>query len=177
MSVEYDDKFNLFYETEQILPNSHIYAYVKFPSLERAEYGIYMTEGDPSDSEIKSESLGESTYDPTSIAPLTDFADAVEVLKDGDSLEEFPYVEISDEAQFNKLIESAGKDRENEFWEGPGVYIIAGSTYHRQYDSVERYQMEEMKAAADDLIEDLHSGEELQDAAEAMLDKIEAEHT
>lgn len=171
MSVEYDDTKNTFYETEPVIPGKNVFAYVKFPSLERASYGVYLTDGGAKGDEIDSNEVNETTYDPTAIAPLTDLTDAIEVLKDGDSLEEFPYVEISDEAQFNKLVEAGGKDREKELYTGPGVYIISGSDWSKQYESVDTYQADEMKAAADDLIDDLYSGDELKEAANVILVK------
>jgi|SRR3990172_3903694 len=171
MSIEYDATHNTFYETEPILSGKNVFVYIKFPSLERAEYGVYLTDGGAKGNEIASENVEETTYDPTTIAPLTDFNDAVNVLKDGDSLEEFPYVEVSDEAQFNKLVEAAGKNRENEQYTGPGVYIISGSAYTKQYESVDSYQADEMKITAESLVDDIFSSGELEEAANLLLVK------
>lgn len=147
-----------------------VYWYVKFPSLERAEYGLALLNKGPRSKWIDHEEVREVTFDSSAIAPLNDFKDAVGYLGEEDKsrhvFEEFPYVEVTSEEDYRKaLAASLGIGRgprdwspndektldDESNWKGPGVYDFRDMTRHAK--SVEEYEKDSMEYWANDVLD------------------------
>jgi hypothetical protein len=153
-----------------------VYAYVEFPSLERAYGGLALvekTKNGPKEKWVDSVQVDQMTWE-NSIAPLTEFKEAVELLEEGAKygFEEYPYVEVDKEEDYKKALlaiskESEGpkewsprKKDEDSGWEGPGVYDFRESPPTRVYKSVLEYEMSSMESEADDVLEYMFQGDE-----------------
>ena len=151
----------------------HVYWYVRFRSLERAEYGLALLNKGPKSKWIDSEEVREVTFDSTAVAPLNDFKEAVKDLskenKGRHVFEEFPYVEVTSEDGYKLAlaaflgIGSGPRDwspRDQEVleaesnWKGPGVYDFRDMTRHAK--SVEEYEKDSMAYWADDVLDSSH---------------------
>lgn len=147
-----------------------VYPYAKFPSLERVEWGLALTEGRPTDKWLDWQKVGDDRFnDP--IAPLIDIEEALRLLGLGrrGSLEENPFVELHEESDYLELlaakmrlgIESiahwpAGKlerVKAKSNWMGPGVYDVRDMTRHKE--SVEDYKREGMAFWADHIVDEM----------------------
>lgn len=151
-----------------------IYPYVKFPSLERAEWGLVLTEGPPAGKWLDWQKVGDDRFtDP--IAPLIEFDDAQKALsrRRRGLLEETPYVEIRDEDRYLELLAASmreaidpihtwpadvlGRVRAKSLWDGPGVYDARDLA--RSHPSVEEYEREDMAEWARRLLDDMFTAE------------------
>jgi hypothetical protein len=88
--------------------------------------------------------------------------------------EEEPYVEVTDEEDYDAALEALGLDAEDGAWEKPGLYDFRDDppTY---VSSVEDYELESMTEAADQAFEFMFQGEEWEDAYKALAEEEEEE--
>ncbi len=148
-----------------------VYAYVEFPSLQRAEVGFLITEGGPEDSIVDHTDVT-TIYEDESIAPLIDFGDALKELEKVRSglIEDFPFVEIEKEEDYNELLLASLRRAENPYmfwsdedlleeslWTEAGVYDLRDRP-PSHHASVEDYELEAMEAHADGAVEWLFQG-------------------
>jgi hypothetical protein len=152
---------------ELTLPKApKVYWYVRFFSLERAGYGLALLTKGPKSKWIDHEEIREQTFDPTVVAPLTEFSEGLELLEEGrrSMLEEYPFVEVTKEEDYKKALaaflkESEGprewsprnKLEEESNWKGPGVYDFRDMTLHTK--SVEQYEIDGMEYWAKDVLD------------------------
>jgi len=155
-------------------PGVNAYAYVSFPSLERAEYGIYLTEGAHDATEIESSEVGETGFDPSAIAALSDFGEAIKELERGgrSSFEEFPFVEVSSKKDYNRALAAQGKTASEGDWKGPGVYDFRDKPPSRHAESVEQYEIDGMEYWADDTLELMFQGDEWKDTLKELAARV-----
>ena len=155
-------------------PNVHIYAYARFRSMEHVAYGLFRTTGGPEDEEIESEKVGEYGMEPR--APYWQFNDAMDELERGGrgkrsgrlyAFEETPYVEVTDEEDFDTALEALGLDPDDSAWEGPGLYDFRDEPPTFQ-GSVEEYEEESLTEEADQAIEFMFQGDEWEDTYRAL---------
>jgi len=149
-------------------PAVRIYAYAKFRSLEHVSYGLHRTDGGPEDDEIDSEKVGEYGMEP--IAAYHQFNDALrEIRKEKRKwmFDEVSYVEVTSEDDYDEAVDALDPDfidkGDPTGWEGPGLYDFRDDPPTFQ-GSVEDYELDEMKDAADQAIEFMFQGEEWEDA-------------
>lgn len=146
-----------------------VYWYVRFPSLERAEYGLALLNKGPKSKWIDSEEVREVTFDPSAVAPLNEFKEAMEYLRKEDKrylFEEFPYVEVTSEEDYKSALaaflrrESGPREwspdveellKRESNWKGPGVYDFRDMTRHAK--SVEEYEKDSMAYWANDILD------------------------
>lgn len=154
-------KDDTFVDTDSLEGYNNIYPYIWFPSLERVVYGLFKTVGGPEDEEIDSVEVGGHPCEP--IAPLTDFGMASDMLDSEYAFEEYPFVELEYEEDFNEAARIINKDAD---WEGPGVYDFRDMS--KAYESVEEYESEALEQEADMALDFMFQGEEWQDAAKEL---------
>jgi hypothetical protein len=155
--------------------NVRVYPYVEFPSLERAYVGLALVKESkkgPKEKWIDSVQVDQMTWE-NSIAPLTEFREALELLGEGTkwAFEEYPYVEVDTEGDYKKALlaiadEAEGpkewsprKKDEDSGWEGPGVYDFRERPPTRVYKSVLEYEMSSMESEADGALEYMFQGD------------------
>jgi len=150
--------------------NPSVYWYVRFPSLERAEYGLALLNKGPKSKWIDHEEIREVTFDPSAIAPLNDFKEALKYLEEGEKskhvFEEFPSVEVKSEEDYKAALAaflgigrgprdwSPNDEKRLEAesnWKGPGVYDFRDMTRHSK--SVEEYEKGDMEFWANDVLD------------------------
>lgn len=152
---------------------SPVYWYVRFRSLERAEYGLALLNKGPKSKWIDSEEVREVTFDSSAVAPLNEFKEALKYLGEENKgkhlFEEFPYVEVTSEEDYKNALaaflkihrgprdwspkdKNALEDESN--WKGPGVYDFRDMTRHAK--SVEEYEKDSMAYWADDVLDGAH---------------------
>ena len=161
-------------------PNVHVYAYARFRSLEHVSFGLFRTTGGPEDEEVDSESVGQYGMEP--IARYWEYGLALEEIEKAAKrkketlrfFEEEPYVEVTDEEDYDAALEALGLDAEDGAWEKPGLYDFRDDppTY---VSSVEDYELESMTEAADRAFEFMFQGEEWEDAYKALAEEEEEE--
>lgn len=151
-----------------------VYPWVEFYSLERAGYGLLATEGAHDAEVVATYETGEQIFDPTAVASLMEFKEALEAIEEGArySLEEFPYSEITQEEDYNRVLAAClgqevtppsskdwsprgepGPKKETSLWTGPGVYDMRDCPPSRSYESVEEFEISSMEYWADDTLE------------------------
>ena len=155
--MAYESEKNTWTDTDPIEGTENVYAWVRFNSLERAEYGLTMTEGAYNAPGVDSVGVGESTFDSSTIAPMTDFDEAIKNINDKFIFEEFPMVEVKSEDEWNRLVEVKSAEASPTF-EGPGVYDFRDFT--KAFASVEEYEKTEMEYWADDTLEFMFQSDE-----------------
>jgi len=145
-----------------------VYWYVRFFSLERAGYGLALLEKGPKSKWIDHEEIREQMFDPTTVAPLTDYREGLELLEKGrrGMLEDFPFVEVKTEEDYNTALaqfldveegprewspRAVKKIEEESNWKGPGVYDFRDMTLHSK--SVEEYEKDNMEYWAKDVLD------------------------
>jgi len=145
-----------------------VYWYVRFFSLERAGYGLALLEKGPKSKWIDHEEIREQMFDPTTVAPLTDYREGLELLEKGrrGMLEDFPFVEVKTEEDYNTALaqfldveegprewspRAVKKIEEESNWKGPGVYDFRDMTLHSK--SVEEYEKDNMGYWAKDVLD------------------------
>lgn len=184
MAIEQDtENSSIFIDTEPVAAPEpedegvHVYAYARFRSLEHVAYGLYRTTGGPRDEEIDSEAVGQYGMEP--LAPYWEFKDALKEVR-GDSkfaFEEVPYVEVASEDDYDEAVDAIDPDfvdsGEPTGWEKPGLYDFRDSPPSFQ-GSVEDYELDEMKRAADDAIEFMFQGDEWEDAFTSLAHSVAA---
>ena len=156
-----------FIDTERVdppegAPRANIYAYAFFRSLEHVEFGLTLTEGGPRAEELDVYKVGQYGMEPIATFWEVGHAiDAIEREKDVRYFEDDPFVEVTSEADYIAVLDAL--DVEESAWEGPGLYDFrdAPPTYA---GSVEDYELEEMKDAADQAFDFMFQGEEWEDA-------------
>lgn len=156
-------------------PDVRIYAYANFRSLEHVSFGLHRTDGGPQDDEIDSVKVGEYGMEP--IASFWDVGDAIKELERETGgrrerrwiFEENPFVEVTDEEDYNDALEALGITEETA-WEGPGLYDFRDDPPSFQ-GSVEDYELDEMKDAADQAIEFMFQGDEWEDAYRDLVEE------
>lgn len=154
-----------------------VYPYVVFHSLERAGYGLTITEDKPHSKTVDTGEERETTFE--ILAPINDLDDAVEILERGDEIvfEEMPFVEVLDEKDYARVAAAAGDSDEPEEWEpgrgphprtpgweGPGVYDLRDSPPSRALNSVEEYEEDSMESMAFDIVDFMFQSDEWRDA-------------
>lgn len=171
----------IFVDTDPVEGAPNVFPYVKFHSLERAEYGLnYMEEETKADFSMALDSIevGETTLDPSAVAPLTDFDNAMEALRDKAThvFEEFPMVEVKSEDQW-KQVQQIQEEREPDtkpsVWEGPGVYDFR--EFFKAYDSVEKYEEESMIWWADEILDGMFQDDEWKNKLKELVDRNKPE--
>jgi len=158
----------------------HVYAYARFRSLEHVAYGLYRTTGGPRDEQVDSEQVGEYGMEP--IAPYWDINDALKELgKDSQhAFEEVPFVEVDSEDSYNEACEALGyEDTYGDDAAWPSDYKEPGLYDFRDdppsfVSSVEDYELDEMKQAAEDAIEFMFQGNEWEEAFTALANSAAA---
>jgi hypothetical protein len=169
-----------------------IFPWVEFYSLERAGYGLVaIGEGKPS----VSKEVREQQFDPSTIAPLTEFSEAIKALEDGETYlaDEFPYVEITEERDYRRAVAAcleikgskaspldwSPRDRQDEKrvkyeskWEGPGVYDVRECPPSKHAASVEEYELDGMEAEASDVLDFMFQGDEWKDSLRELISEL-----
>lgn len=162
-----------FMDEEPVEGTDNVFPYVEFPSLERADYGLSLRDM-KTQGEIDSIEVGDTTFDPSAIAPLSDFKEALEALEDdiGYLLEEFPMVEVTNENQWKqvqKIMSAKQPDTNPPVWDGPGVYDFRELT--KSYDSVEEYELESMEYWANDVMDGMFQSDDWKNDLKKLLDR------
>jgi hypothetical protein len=147
-----------------------VYPYAKFPSLERVEWGLALTEGRPTDKWLDWQKVGDDRFNEP-VAPLIDIKDAQRLLDLGrqGALEENPFAELQDEDDYLELLATQMREgirgietwpadklervRDESKWMGPGVYDLRDMTRHKE--SVEEYEREGMAFWADHIVDEM----------------------
>jgi len=162
-----------------------VYWYVRFFSLERAGYGFALLEKGPKSKWIDHEEVHEQMFDPTAVAPLTDFREGLELLEKGrlGMLEEYPFVEVTSEEDYNQALAAfleikegprewsprTKKTIEEESnWDGPGVYDFRDMTIHAK--SVEEYEKDGMEYWAKETLDSAYE-DDWQPALQRLLER------
>jgi hypothetical protein len=150
------------------------YAYVEFPSLERAYYGIFLTRGGPEDEEEGSKSVGMQTWEQP-VALYWDVADAFRELGEKYAFEENPFVEVTDKKDYDRVLLAladedpddpkswsprAHKALEEGDWTGPGLYDFRERPPSKAYDSALEYEILSMEEEADQTLDYMYQGED-----------------
>lgn len=152
------------------------YPYVRFRSLEWANYGIVATWGNASDTEVSSVQSG-SVGEIEETAPLMDFNEALELVKAGKprSFEDYPFVAVTSKTDYDEVLAAAEgvepypqgrkewSPRHRELdsnWEGSGVYDFRDSPPTQHVESVEVYERQGMEFQAEHIIEAMFQGDE-----------------
>jgi len=142
----------------------NIYAYASFRSLEHVAFGLMRTTGGPDGEEIDSVEVGGYGMEP--IAPYWDVRDAI---KDGDSkyaFEEVPLVEVTSKEDYDDALDAVFDVDPMDVdtaWEKPGLYDFRDDPPTYQ-GSVEDYELESLKDAADQAFEFMFQGDEWEEA-------------
>lgn len=151
------------------------YPYVKFRSLEWANYGILATRGKAGEDEVESVQIG-SVGEMENTAPLMDLNEALNLVKTGQphSFEDFPFVAVTSKTDYIEVLAAAEgvepypqgrKDwspRRREFdssWEGSGVYDFRDSPPTQHAASVEEYERQGMEFEATQIIDMTFQGD------------------
>lgn len=171
-----------------------IFSWVEFPSLERASYGLLAVETgsiDPA-AEVRAGTLG---FEPSTIAPLTELAEALTTLERGERylVEEFPFSEITEEQDYQRAvvacIEHEGlKESPLEWspkgtrgeqyraqWKGPGVYDMRECPPLKTADSVEEHELGGMEYEAGETLEYMFQGDEWKESLKKLLRELGGE--
>lgn len=138
-------------------PNVHIYAYARFRSLEHVAFGLYRTKGGPRDEEVDSEGVGQYGMEP--IATYWEFKDALDDIESKHMFEDVPFVEVTSEDDYNEALEALDIDPDDGAWERPGLYDFRDDP-PSYVSSVEDYERESMKEAADQAIDFMFQGDD-----------------
>lgn len=179
MAIE-RNKEGVFIDDTSIDEHPNVFPWVRFPSLERATYGLALHEGDAGSPEIDSIKVSESTFDPTTIAPMADFGEAVRAASEANPnyyFEEVPMVEIVDAAGFDHLKNAFVDPRYKAAWadaefEKPGIYDGREGSFE---GSVEDYEDGDMAFWAEDTLEYMFQGDEWKEALEVLLSRNKIE--
>lgn len=160
-----------------------VYPYVRFPSMERSEFGLALTKGAPTDPWIDWEKVGDNRYmEP--IAPLADVRDAQKTMERyRGMLDEAPYAELDDENVYLELLathlkegiseigswtpEKLARVREESHWDGSGVYDLRDML--KAHATVEDYERESAQYWADQDLEGMFQGDEWKKALPKLL--------
>jgi hypothetical protein len=151
-----------------------IFPWVEFYSLEGAGYGlIAIGEGKPS----ISEETGTLGFDPSTIAPLTEFDEMIKTLEEGERflVEEFPFSEITEERDYRRAVAACLENKEfkaspldwsprdklrdnvrvkyESQWGGPGIYDMRACPPEKHADSVEEYELSGMEGEAGETLD------------------------
>jgi hypothetical protein len=165
-----------------------VFAYVEFPSLQRAEVGFAILKGGP-EGEVVDKTDVTTIHHEQSVAPLLDFNDALKELKETRRplIEEFPFVEVTRKKDYNELLLASLRNREEKearggpirqwspgekkpkvsdkelienesLWTEAGVYDLR-DVPPSHHASVVDYEVEGMNMWADDAMEWLYQGQ------------------
>lgn len=169
-----------------------VYWYVRFFSLERAGYGFALLAKGPKSKWIDHEEIREQMFDPTTIAPLSNFSEGLESLERGRTwaIEEFPFVEVKSKEDYDKALQAFIESRREESgprewsprpgesleklmedrsdWRGPGVYDFRDMSLHEK--SVEKYEVDGMEYWAKDTLDSAYD-DEWQPALKKLLER------
>lgn len=147
-----------------------IYWYVRFRSLERAEYGLALLRSGPRSKWLDHKEVREVMFEPTAIAPYFQFSEGLSELQSGHKygFEEVPFVEVENEEDYNLALvaflenQEGPRDwspevrkkkriKEESNWKGPGLYDFRDMT--RGAKSVEEYEKDSMEYWAKDALD------------------------
>jgi hypothetical protein len=143
---------------------ANIYAYAQFHSLERVSYGLMLTTDGPKAKEIDNAKVGAYGMEP--LALYMDFRDALEDIeseREFRSFEEVPYVEVTKQKDYEVVLDLLDRTPPDGDWQGKGLYDFRDDPPSFQ-GSVEDYELEEMKRAAEEAFDFMFQGDEWEDA-------------
>lgn len=161
-----------------------VYPYVRFPSLERSEFGLALTKGAPTDPWIDWEKVGGNQYNEP-IAMLADLADAQKSMERGrrGMLDEAPFGELDDEDRYLELLatqmgegistigtwtpEKKERVQAESKWNGAGVYDLRDMT--KAHDSVAEYEKESAGFWAGEDLDGMFQGDKWKAALPKLL--------
>lgn len=161
-----------------------VYPYVRFPSLERSEFGLAITKGAPTDPWIDWEKVGDNRYNEP-IAMLADLGDAQKLMdrERKGMLDEAPFGEIDDEDRYLELLATSMREgistigtwqpekkervQAESQWNGPGVYDLRDMT--KAHDSVAEYEKESAGFWANEDLSLMFQGDEWKAALPKLL--------
>lgn len=140
-----------------VLRKVSVYWMVQHPTTHRTYQTLAVIKGSPKKGKIlDSVDLYTNEWEESN-APLTDLGEAIEMYrrKQDFIFEEFPYVEVETEEEYNLAISghrTGPKDwspkSPDSAWSGPGVYDFRDRPPTRAYKSVEEYELEGMEERA-----------------------------
>jgi hypothetical protein len=168
-----------------------VHPFVEFKSLERAYYGLSIHTLNPAgvpklNPATESVNVGTQMFE--NVAPLRDFSEAFELIEKGSVglLEEFPFSEIEEEVDYNKvmgvLLDIKVPTRTQDWspydksriklqsaWNGPGVYDMRDKPPTKQAESVEKYELDGMEYWAGDTLDFMFQGDEWKEKLRELL--------
>ncbi|HYX20497.1 MAG TPA: hypothetical protein VFA98_06585 [Thermoanaerobaculia bacterium] len=152
--------------------STRIYAYVEFGGLSRVYYGLMLTAGSARDEVLASEEVGQ--YELENLAGYWYFSDAAERLGERSTrgtseFEEQPFVEVSDEEEYDGALEALEIPKDESAWTKPGLYDFRDSPPTFAY-SIDEYERESMKDAAERALEDMFNSEEWENVCVTLLE-------
>jgi hypothetical protein len=139
-----------------------VYWLVEHPTMHRTRTRLAIIKGSPRNGTILDSVNVDTNEWEESNAPLTDIGEAIEMYrKEQDFIfEEFPYVEVEQESDYNRAVGGHGigpKDwspiAPDSAWSGPGVYDFRDRPPTRAYKSVEEYEFEGMEERSKQVLE------------------------
>lgn len=153
--------------------STRVYGYVEFSGgLMHVYYGLMLTAGGPHDEVLSSEQVG--SYETNDVAPYWYASDAIKNLGKGAepdtfAFEEQPFVEVTDEDEYNEALEALGISPDDGKWDKPGLYDFRDSppTYA---SSLAEYEREGMKDAAERALEDMFGSDEWENVCMTLLE-------
>lgn len=166
-----------------------IYAYVEFPSLERAYYGLAAVKGDPTSDWVASALVDQTVME--GVASLTEFGEALRYLEEESDymFEEVPFVEVTREEDYNRALAividvdaptsvkdwspSVKKMIEKESsWMGPGVYDFRDKPPTQSFETVEAYEGSGLEFEAEHILEYMFQGDEWKNSLRELIPEI-----
>jgi hypothetical protein len=137
---------------------TRIYAYVDFRGLSSLTYGLMITVGGPRDEILARKKIG-WTDSGWSFAQYWDFRDALDSVGKKYVFEEDPFVEVSEEDDYNEALEAMEIPLKDGEWVKAGLYDFRDHppTYS---GTVETYERESMKYEAERALEDMFESDE-----------------